>query len=323
MRARSAVVGLLAALVQVQSISAHPGAGIVVDTKGQVYFVHGIRHRILRIDGDGRLTTFAQGEDGKLLSVPHHLVIDNAGNVYCASDRDGSICKIAPDGKVGRIYPPADWYGFGFIGAGGNPFTRDAAGNLYCVHLRHPTYSQILKIGSDGRIINWAGGDWGFADGRGSQAKFGALHGAAFAWTADGSLLLTDNGTSVRKIGADGTVTTVAGGGESGYADGPAKAARFQDAMGLAVDARGTIYVADDGNRRIRTITPDGIVATFAGSGKSGGADGPAGQATFADPSGVAVGRDGIVYVLDFVGDHPRVRKIGLDRRVTTIARTE
>jgi sugar lactone lactonase YvrE len=115
----------------------------------------------------------------------------------------------------------------------------------------------------------------------------------------------------------------VAGGGESGYVDGPAKAARFQDAMGLAVDARGTIYVADDGNRRIRTITPDGIVSTFAGSGKSGGADGPAGQATFADPSGVAVDRDGIVYVLDFVGDHPRVRKIGLDRRVTTIARTE
>jgi hypothetical protein len=322
MCARLGFVALLTALVPVHAVSAHPGTGIVVDAKGQVYFVHGVRHRIMRIDETGRLTTFAQGEDGKLLSVPHHLVIDNAGNLYCVGDRDGRVCKITPDGKIEQIYPPTDWHGIGFIGAGGDPFTRDAAGNLYCVHYRQSQHSQIVKIGLDGRLISLAGGDWGFADGRGGQAKFGALHGAAFAWAADGDLLLTDNGTSVRKIGADGTVTTVAGNGEAGYVDGPATAARFRLAMGLVVDTRGNIYVADSGNRRLRRIAPDGVVSTIAGSGKSGGADGPALQASFTDPSGVAIGRDGTLYVLDFVGDHPRVRTIA-QNTISTIARTE
>ena len=167
-----------------------------------------------------------------------------------------------------------------------------------------------------------AGGAWGFADGRGNRARFGRLHGSAFAWAADGSLLMTDNGTSVRRIAADGAVTTVAGSAEAGYADGPAKRPRFRGAIGLAVDPRGVIYVADGGNRRIRAIAPDGTVSTIAGSGKSNGEDGPALQATFADPSGVAVARDGMIYVLDFVGDHPRVRKIARNV-VTTIARTE
>jgi hypothetical protein len=322
MRAKYTFVALFAALVPINAVSAHPGAGIVVDSKGQVYFVHGIRHRIMRIDTSGKLTTFAQGEDGKVLSVPHHLVIDGKDNLYSVGDRDGRLVKISPAGKIeaGNPLPKeARW----LIGSGGDPFTRDAAGNIYCVHCDRPKIMQVNKISVDGALTALAGGTWGFADGRGSQAKFGALHGAAFAWAADASLLLTDNGTSIRMIAADGTVTTLAGSGEAGYADGPAAIARFSDAMGLAVDARGGIYVADAGNRRIRTITPDGKVATFAGSGKSGGADGPANRASFADPSGVAVGSDGVVYVLDFVADNPRVRKIGLDRSVTTIARTE
>ena len=301
--------------------AAHPGAGIVVDSKGQVYFVHGIRHRIWRIDAAGKLTTFAQGEDGKLLSVPHHLVIDKDDNLYSVGDRDNRVVRISPTGQVEPIYPKGNDRGQ-FIGSGGDPFTRDAVGNIFFVEYDTPTFSRVNKIDTSGRLTLLAGGGWGFADGRGEQAKFSRLHGSAFAWTADGRLLMTDNGTSVRSIAPDGTVTTIAGSSASGYADGAGPTARLRGAVGLAVDPRGTIFVADGGNRRVRAIAPDGTVSTIAGSGKAGGVDGPALEATFAEPSGVAVGRDDTIYVLDFVGDNPRVRKI-VRNVVTTIARTE
>jgi hypothetical protein len=314
-------ITLFSMLAFVGSAVAHPGAGIVVDSKGQVYFVHGIRHRIWRIDVVGKLTTFAQGEDGKLLSVPHYLVIDKDDNLYSVGDRDNRVVRISPDGKVEAIYPKASERG-PVIGSGGDPFTRDVAGNIYFVDYDMPNFSRVNKIDTSGRLTLVAGGSWGFSDGRGEEAKFSRLHGSAFAWAADGHLLMTDNGTSVRSISSDGTVKTIAGGSESGYADGSALSARFRDAIGLAIDAHGVIYIADGGNRRIRAIARDGAVSTIAGSGKSGGADGPALQATFADPSGIVVGRDGTIYVLDFVGDNPRVRKIVKDV-VSTLARTD
>ena len=312
---------LLTLVFSAGAVAAHPGAGIVIDSKGQVYFVHGIRHRIWRLDVAGKLTTFAQGEDGKVLSVPHHLAIDKDDNLYSVGDRDNRVVRISPAGKVETIFPKANERGL-TIGSGGDPFTCDAAGNIYCVDYDMPRFSRVSKIAADGKLTLLAGGSWGFADGRGDRAKFGALHGSAFASAPDGRLLMTDNGTSVRSIAADGTVKTIAGAGEPGYADGPAAQARFRGAVGLTVDARGTIIVADGGNRRIRAIAADGAVSTIAGSGKTGGADGPALQATFADPSGVAVTRDGTIYILDFVGDNPRVRKIARNM-ATTIARTE
>jgi DNA-binding beta-propeller fold protein YncE len=292
----------------------------VVDARGQVYFVHGERSRILRVDAMGKLTTFLQGEEGKKLSAPHHLVLDKEGNLYSVGDRDGGVWKITPEGKSTQVYPPVDWVGIGFVGSGGNPFTLDADGNLICIHYRPSKHSQVLKVGPDGRLASLAGGDWGYADGKGTQARFRDLHGAAFAWAADGSLLVTDNGTSIRRITTDGTVTTLAGGREGGFADGPGKEARFQGAKGLAVDARGNVFVADAGNRRIRKITPDGMVSTVAGSGKRGAEDGAALKATFLGPAGVAVGRDGTLHVLDYYRDDPRLRRISPDGKVTTIA---
>jgi hypothetical protein len=298
----------------------HPGTGIVVDAKGQIYFVYGIRNRILRMDPAGKLATLVEGTDRKKLSNPHHLVVDKDGNLYSVGDSDGGVWKMTPEGKSTQAYPLRDGSGIGFIGAGGDPFTVDSEGNIYCIHYRQFKFCQLLKVGSDGRLSSLAGGDWGYADGKGAQAQFRNLHGTGFAWAGQGALLLTDNGSSVRRVSPDGTVTTVAGAKEGGFADGPAKEARFRGAMGLAVDARGNIFVADAGNRRVRKITPDGKVSTLAGSGKRGGDDGPALEASFEDPTGVAVAGDGTVYVLDFVGDDPRVRKLGSDGKVTTVA---
>ncbi len=108
----------------------------------------------------------------------------------------------------------------------------------------------------------------------------------------------------------------MAGQGE-GRVDGPALQASFNTPSGIAADAQGNLYVADTGNHAIRRIGIDGQVTTLAG-GEQGHADGPAAQARFDAPMGIAVDAQGQVYVADTFND--RIRVIGTDGMVRTLA---
>ncbi len=114
-------------------------------------------------------------------------------------------------------------------------------------------------------------------------------------------------------------VSTLAGTGEAGTNDGPAHLAQFYRPQGIAIDARGRLYVADTWNSRIRRIDTNGFVTTVAGSGVAGDSDGPAGTAQFNYPTGVAVDGDGIIYVAD--ANNNSVRRIDSVGFVTTLAR--
>jgi sugar lactone lactonase YvrE len=122
----------------------------------------------------------------------------------------------------------------------------------------------------------------------------------------------------IRKITAGGLVTTLAGRGSSGFADGAGTSAAFYNPWGIAVDESGNVYVGDYGNNRIRKITTGGVVTTLAGSGVAGSADGAGTAAAFYFPTGVTVDVAGNVYVADFFNNS--IRKITAGGLVTTLA---
>ncbi len=126
---------------------------------------------------------------------------------------------------------------------------------------------------------------------------------------------------AVLTITPGGVVSTLAGSGNPGFADGAGVAAMFNYPMSIAVDSSGNVYVADRDNNRIRKITPAGFVSTLAGSGSYGFSDGPGSVARFSSPQGVDVESSGFVYVADS-GNH-RIRKITPAGVVITLAGTD
>lgn len=163
--------------------------------------------------------------------------------------------------------------------------------------------------------IELAAGDGhrGVRDGSIADARFDDPFGIAVA--ADGTVFVADGGMSnrIRRLRPDGRVDTLAGSLE-GFLDGSGADARLHTPSGLAIDPHGTLYVADTGNHAIRRITPDGVVTTLAGNGEAGFADGPAAQARFHAPTGVAVDGMGRVYVADGFNDRIRVIEAGAVR---------
>ena len=114
-----------------------------------------------------------------------------------------------------------------------------------------------------------------------------------------------------------GTVSTLAGSGTSGFADGPAATANFCYPYDVAVKSNGVVVVADATNHRIRLVATDGTVSTLAG-GTYGFADGSGATAQFSSPSGVAVKSNDVVVVAD--KNNYRIRLVATDGTVSTLA---
>lgn len=162
--------------------------------------------------------------------------------------------------------------------------------------------------------------DVGNEDGTGENARFGHTPGN-IATDSSGNVYMADTYFStIRKISPLGTVTTLAGlASHTGSTDGTGANARFNRPKGIAVDADGNVYVADQGNYVIRKVTPAGAVTTLAGyPGQPGDIDGTASSARFSGPAGIAVDSSGMVYVADATSN--TIRKITPAGVVTTFA---
>ena len=284
---------------------------IAVDSAGTVYYGDTTLGSIRAIGSDGVIRTIADG-----FGFPLGVAMDSTGNLYVA-DQEEVIRKIDPHGVV------TTFAGTGTQGSSGNDGPATAAqispteiaigprGDLY-----FDDTNNYRTIDSAGIIHAFAGSlSVGFSGDGGPAVKalFGAgadgVNGVAAA--PDRSVYLGDPGNHrIRKVDASGTITTVAGTGTPGSRGdgGPAIRAQVDSPHGIAVDAKGNVYFADDGTNTVRRIGTDGIITTIAGIGSAGfsGDCGPAVSAQLNGPSAVAA-RNGTLYILDSGNNRIRI----------------
>jgi hypothetical protein len=177
-----------------------------------------------------------------------------------------------------------------------------------------------------GDIFTFGGtGVAGFGGDGGPATSAALRHPTAVAWLADGSALVADyENQRIRRISPAGQITTVAGTGTAGYSGdgGPATSARLSWPTDVEPTADGGFLIADLGNRRVRLVSPAGIITTVAGTGVQGtsGDGGPATEAQLNAPTGVAVSGNGGFLVAD-AGAH-RVRWVSPGGTITRVAGT-
>jgi len=259
-----------------------------------------------------------------LFRLPGGVAVDSERNVYVADTANNTIRKITRDGVVSTL---AGRPGSGGADDGSGPNARflgpfgiavDKTGNVYVADTGNNT---IRKITRDGVVSTLAGlaGHPGDTDGIGSNAQFRNPWGVAV--DNEGNVYVADTSNdTIRKVTPAGVVSTLAGlAGNSGSTDGIGGTARFNNPYAVTVDSAGYVYVADTANNTIRRVSPNGVVSTFAGlAGCLGSGDGSGINAQFWNPQGIAVGRDGDIYVADT--DNFTIRKITRSRVVSTLA---
>ncbi|OKS87483.1 NHL domain-containing protein [Mucilaginibacter polytrichastri] len=283
--------------------------GMTTDGDGNTYVTDDY-YQIRKITKDGNVTTLAGGvsnngyKDGTgaaaNFNYPKGLAADAAGNIYVAEQGNNRIRKITPDGTVTTFAGNAQGFTNGSAASANfnspTGLAFDVKGNLYVSDMYN---NAIRKITPDGQVTTFAGGTYGTStDGVGAAAIFSTPSGLAF--DASDNLYVTEvNGNRIRKITPSGNVTTVAG-SVNGYADGPVADAKFSNPSAIVADGFGNLFVADQGNQRIRKISPDGMVSTVAGgNGNKRLTDGVGSDAGFNYPYSITIGADGNLYVSD------------------------
>lgn len=186
---------------------------------------------------------------------------------------------------------------------------------------------RVRRITPGGTINAFAGAGALGASGDGGPAVNAAMNlPQDMVVDAAGNVYISDtNNHRVRRVAPNGVITTYAGTGKRDFGGdgGPATQANLSFPFGLALDSAGNLYIADSGNARVRKVTASsGFISTVAGSGLIGfsGDDGPATQATFKLPFGVAVDKNDALYILDRLDN--RIRRVDAAGMITTIAGT-
>jgi sugar lactone lactonase YvrE len=302
--------------------------GVAVDATGNIYLADVVNQSIRKISNTGVVTTlagsgfrsYAEGVGtAASFNNPLGIAVDASGNVFVADQGNNRIRKITPAGVV------STFAGSGIAGASNGTgaaasFNRpydiaiDANGNLYVADTDN---YRIRKISPVGSVTTLAGSSPGNLDGIGTAAKFESPTGLTV--DAYGNVYVADNGNRlIKKISSLGVVTTLAGTGVPGFADGSGSAASFSNPFHITIDPSGNLYVTDPNNHAIRKITASGMVTTIAGNGISGFADGPGSTARFSNPCGIANDGLGNIYIGDNL--NYKIRKINSDNVVSTLA---
>jgi sugar lactone lactonase YvrE len=325
------------------SASLRSPSSVAVDGAGNVFFIDQ-NSVVLRLDattgvlsvvagngaagytGDNGLATSAQ------LNSPTALALDAAGNL-CIADTgnyrirmvsNGVITTVAGNGTAG--YSGDNGPATSAQLAGPQGVTVDSAGNLYIAEysngpgLAPPTNSRIRRV-SNGVITTVAGnGTVGFSGDNGPATSAQLNDPDGVAVDSAGNLYIADSGNNRIRMVSNGFIITVVGSGTEGYSgdNGPAVSAELNNPWAVAVDAAGSLYIADSYNFRIRKVS-NGVITTVAGNGTPGfgGDNGPASSAELSGAKGVALDSAGNLYIAD--SGNNRIRKVS-NGMITTLA---
>lgn len=306
--------------------------GIVVAPDGTAFFADDLHHVIRKIAPNGTIETIAgTGEadfsgDGGLataaaLNKPMGLALGRDGTLYMADGANHRVRAISPKGRIrtiaggGETEVDADADAVPALEAAflePHALALSNDGNLY---MADNTGNAVYRLGTDGLITRLAGG--------GTTAKTGELAADAalqsplgLSLGPSGELYIAEfDGNRISKVDSSGRYWIVAGTGAPGFSGdrGPAVLAELYKPHTVDVGPDGSLYVTDEGNRRVRRITPDGYIDTVAGSGQAlsgeeSGDNGPPLAAPFSQPRVVYVHKDGSLWIADYTD--ARIRRI-------------
>jgi len=267
----------------------------------------GWKAHVTTVGGDGSPLVRDGQQSG--FSDPFGIAIAADGTIYVADAGESNrIRKISVDGNVTTLAGGTEGFADG-VGASAAFNTPSALalgpdGNVYVADTGN---NRIRKITPDGNVSTVAGnGTAGYVDGPVATAQFNAPLGLAIS--GDGDIYVADTYNDViRMITTEGQVTTIAGGGMPGYADGAQNVALFDTPSGIIVVENRSLIVADTGNRRLRKVSAEGNVTTLPVSGEE-----------LSRPIGLAFTHDHFLYVTELDGS--RVLQIAPDGVARVIA---
>jgi len=197
----------------------------------------------------------------------------------------------------------------------------DGSGNIFISDLGN---NRIRKMNPSGAITTVAGnGSAGYSAHSGPATNASLYYPCGVAVDNLGDIFIADLGNNrIRKVNANGIITTVAGNGRAAYSGdgGVATNASLNEPYGVAVDGSGNIFIADLGNNRIRKVNAGGIITTVAGNGSAGysGDGGAAINASLDEPYGVAVDSSGDLFIADT--DNNCIRIVNASGIISTVA---
>ena len=274
--------------------------------------------------GDGGAATTA------IIYSPSCVVLDSVGNLLIGESGNNLIRKMDTNGIISTVAGNGASGYFGDGGAATNAKLNDplglevdSAGNIFIADVNN---NRIRKVNTNGIITTFAGsGSQVFSGNGGYATNAGLALPNSTAEDANGNIFISDSSHSrIRKVDANGIITTVAGNGDiynlfSGDG-GAATNAALSYPWGLAVDKTGNLFFADYSNNRIRKVDTNGIITTVVGNGTQGysGDGGAATNAELFGPSGVVVDSNGNLFFAD--DNNNCIRKVDTNGIITTVA---